>query len=159
MKKVNNNRGVFSGWFVPSGQRKRLSFFLSNILLLLLTLIIYGVFGIYFLYQSFLSIFTKEFQFSNFTKEFQFSNSLIFVFLVGLFLLYITIMFIIQRLRDIGVKNNKILIFVFLSLFVIHITDALLFSAILSNILGYVYLLCFLFLLFCPTNYLNRSSK
>ena len=149
MKKVDNNRGVLSGWFVPFGQRKRLSFFLSNILLLLLTLIIYGVFGIYFLSQ-FLLIFTKEFQFS---------NSLIFVFLVGLFLLYITIMFIIQRLRDIGVKNNKILIFVFLSLFVIHITDVLLFSTILSNILGYVYLLCFLFLLFCPTNYLNRSSK
>jgi hypothetical protein len=49
MKKVDNNRGVFSGWFVLSGQRKRLSFFLSNILLLLLALIIYGVFSIYFL--------------------------------------------------------------------------------------------------------------
>jgi uncharacterized membrane protein YhaH (DUF805 family) len=149
MKKVDIDRGVFRGWFVPFGQRKRLSFFLSNILLLLLTLIIYAIFGIYFLSQFLLM----------FTKQFQFSYSLIFVFLVGLFLLYITIMFIIQRLRDIGVKNNKIFIFIFLSLFVIHITDVLLFSNILSNILGYIYLLSFLFLLFCPSNYLNRFSK
>ena len=51
MKKVDKDRGVFSGWFVPFGQRKRLSFFLSNILLLLLTLIIYAIFYIYFLSQ------------------------------------------------------------------------------------------------------------
>jgi uncharacterized membrane protein YhaH (DUF805 family) len=68
-------------------------------------------------------------------------------------------MLIIQRLRDVGVKNNKILIFVFLSLFVIHIIDVLLFDNTLSTILAIAYVAFFLFLLFCPSNYLNRSSK
>jgi uncharacterized membrane protein YhaH (DUF805 family) len=149
MKKLDNDRGVFSGWFVPFGQRKRLSFFLSNVVLLLLTLIIYGIFFIFFLAQ-FLLIFTQKFTFSNY---------FVLVFLVGLFLLYIGIMLIIQRLRDVGVKNNKILIFVFLSLFVIHIIDVLLFDNTLSTILAIAYVTFFLFLLFCPSNYLNRSSK
>jgi uncharacterized membrane protein YhaH (DUF805 family) len=149
MKKLDNDIGVFSGWFVPFGQRKRLSFFLSNIVLLLLTLIIYGIFFIFFLAQ-FLLIFTQKFTFSNY---------FVLVFLVGLFLLYIGIMLIIQRLRDVGVKNNKILIFVFLSLFVIHIIDVLLFDNTLSTILAIAYVAFFLFLLFCPSNYLNRSSK
>jgi len=149
MKKLDNDRGVFSGWFVPFGQRKRLSFFLSNVVLLLLTLIIYGIFFIFFLAQ-FLLIFTQKFTFSNY---------FVLVFLVGLFLLYIGIMLIIQRLRDVGVKNNKILIFVFLSLFVIHIIDVLLFDNTLSTILAIAYVAFFLFLLFCPSNYLNRSSK
>ena len=149
MKKLDNDRGVFSGWFIPFGQRKRLSFFLSNIVLLLLTLIIYGIFFIFFLAQ-FLLIFTQKFTFSNY---------FVLVFLVGLFLLYIGIMLIIQRLRDVGVKNNKVLIFVFLSLFVIHIIDVLLFDNTLSTILAIAYLAFFLFLLFCPSNYLNRSSK
>ena len=149
MKKLDNDRGVFSGWFVPFGQRKRLSFLLSNIVLLLLTLIIYGIFFIFFLAQ-FLLIFTQKFTFSNY---------FVLVFLVGLFLLYIGIMLIIQRLRDVGVKNNKILIFVFLSLFVIHIIDVLLFDNTLSTILAIAYVTFFLFLLFCPSNYLNRSSK
>jgi uncharacterized membrane protein YhaH (DUF805 family) len=149
MKKLDNDRGVFSGWFVPFGQRKRLSFLLSNIVLLLLTLIIYGIFFIFFLAQ-FLLIFTQKFTFSNY---------FVLVFLVGLFLLYIGIMLIIQRLRDVGVKNNKILIFVFLSLFVIHIIDVLLFDNTLSTILAIAYVAFFLFLLFCPSNYLNRSSK
>jgi uncharacterized membrane protein YhaH (DUF805 family) len=149
MKKLDNYRGVFSGWFVPFGQRKRLSFFLSNIVLLLLTLIIYGIFFIFFLAQ-FLLIFTQKFTFSNY---------FVLVFLVGLLLLYIGIMLIIQRLRDVGVKNNKILIFVFLSLFVIHIIDVLLFDNTLSTILAIAYVAFFLFLLFCPSNYLNRSSK
>ena len=149
MKKLDNDRGVFSGWFVPFGQRKRLSFFLSNVVLLLLTLIIYGIFFIFFLAQ-FLLIFTQKFTFSNY---------FVLVFLVGLFLLYIGIMLIIQRLRDVGVKNNKILIFVFLSLFVIHIIDVLLFDNTLSTILAIAYVAFFLFLLFCPSNYLNHSSK
>jgi uncharacterized membrane protein YhaH (DUF805 family) len=149
MKKLDNDRGVFSGWFVPFGQRKRLSFFLSNVVLLLLTLIIYGIFFIFFLAQ-FLLIFTQKFTFSNY---------FLLVFLVGLFLLYIGIMLIIQRLRDVGVKNNKILIFVFLSLFVIHIIDVLLLGNTLSIILTITYVAFFLFLLFCPSNYLNRNSK
>ena len=149
MKKLDNDRGVFSGWFVPFGQRKRLSFLLSNIVLLLLTLIIYGIFFIFFLAQLLLI----------FTQKFTFSNYFVLVFLVGLFLLYIGIMLIIQRLRDVGVKNNKILIFVFLSLFVIHIIDVLLFDNTLSTILAIAYVAFFLFLLFCPSNYLNRSSK
>ena len=149
MKKLDNDRGVFSGWFVPFGQRKRLSFLLSNIVLFLLTLIIYGIFLIFFLAQ-FLLIFTQKFTFSNY---------FVFVFLVGLFLLYIDTMLIIQRLRDVGVKNNKILIFVFLSLIVIHIIDVLLFGNTLSTILTIAYVAFFLFLLFCPSNYLNRSSK
>jgi uncharacterized membrane protein YhaH (DUF805 family) len=149
MKKLDNDRGVFSGWFVPFGQRKRLSFLLSNIVLFLLTLIIYGIFLIFFVAQ-FLLIFTQKFTFSNY---------FVFVFLVGLFLLYIGIMLIIQRLRDVGVKNNKILIFVFLSLFVIHIIDILLLGNTLSTILTITYVAFFLFLLFCPSNYLNRNSK
>lgn len=149
MKEVNNNRTIFSGWFVPSGERKRLSFFLSNILLLLLTLIVYGIFSVYF-FSQFLLIFTQKFSFS---------NSLLFVFFVGLIFLYIGTMFIIQRLRDIGVKNNKILIFVFICLFVTHIIDIFLPSNILSTIISIVDVIFFLFLLFCPSNYLNLSSK
>jgi len=138
---------VFSGWFVPFGKRERLSFFLSNIVLFFLGLIVYIIFGIYYFSQFLLIL----------SKKISFSNSLIFVFLVGLFLFYIGTVFIIQRLRDIGIKNNKVFLIIFLSLLVTYIIEIFTNNDIFSFIVAFIYTIFFLFLLFCPSNYLNRN--
>lgn len=155
-------RGVFSGWFFPDGTRNRVSFFLSNIFVILSGFVISFIFGLTFSTKIKNDIAPLMlFQEKSFSYSYLFTFTFIFLISLYLAMVYIGIVFITQRLRDIGIKNFQIFIFVFLFLFlfIIHIVDVLLFGNTLSTILTIADIAFFLFLLFCPSNYLNRSSK
>ncbi len=125
-------RGVFSGWFFPTGTRSRVSFFLS----LLITFIIYSIIITFFLLFVFASIFMNK----GLPETF-----FIIKFLVLLFS-YICIILEIQRLRDIGINKKSTLIIVFIVTYLVH------YLIIYKNIeaLYIVAFVYFISLFFCP---------
>ncbi len=125
-------RGVFSGWFFPTGTRKRLSFFLS----LLITFIIFSILIAFFLFFAFASIFMNK----------GLPETLFVIkFLVFLFS-YISIVLEIQRLRDIGINNKLTLLIIFIVTYLIHYLIIYKDVQILSFVL-FVYVIS---LFFCP---------
>ena len=125
-------RGVFGGWFFPTGSRGRVSFFLS----LLITFIIYSIIVTFFLLFAFASIFMNK----GLPEIF-----FIIKFLVLLFS-YICIVLEIQRLRDIGINKKSTLIIIFIVTYLVH------YLIIYKNIeaLYIVALIYFISLFFCP---------
>jgi uncharacterized membrane protein YhaH (DUF805 family) len=157
---VMNKLNAFNNWFLPTGKRERLSFFLSNIFLILSSFVISFIFGLTFSTKIKNDIAPLMlFQEKSFSYSYLFTFT--FIFLIGLYLVmvYIGIVFITQRLRDVGIKNIKVFILTILFLLVIRHITVVLDNNPFSTIIDVILSIFFLFLLFCPSNYLNRSSK
>ena len=125
-------RGVFSGWFFPTGTRSRLSFFLS----LLISTIIFSIIIILFLLFAFVSI-SKNKEFSEVTFIFNF---------LALLFSYNWIVLEIQRLRDIGINKKSTLIIIFIVTYFVH-------CLIIYKNIEALYLVLFVYfvsLFFCP---------
>ena len=125
-------RGVFSGWFFPTGTRSRLSFFLS----LLISTIIFSIIIILFLLFAFVSI-SKNKEFSEVTFIFNF---------LALLFSYNWIVLEIQRLRDIGINKKSTLIIIFIVTYFVH-------CLIIYKNIEALYIVVFVYfvsLFFCP---------
>ena len=125
-------RGVFSGWFFPTGTRSRLSFFLS----LLISTIIFSIIIILFLLFAFVSI-SKNKEFSEVTFIFNF---------LALLFSYNWIVLEIQRLRDIGINKKSTLIIIFIVTYFVH-------CLIIYKNIEALYIVLFVYfvsLFFCP---------
>ena len=131
-------RGVFSGWFFPTGTRSRLSFFLS----LLISTIIFSIIIILFLLFAFVSI-SKNKEFSEVTFIFNF---------LALLFSYNWIVLEIQRLRDIGINKKSTLIIIFIVTYFVH-------CLIIYKNIEALYIVLFVYfvsLFFCPARFVKN---